>query len=70
MYHALKHARTHARTHARARARTQGFSDAATAAKLEAKLKTAGCPLEFYMYERQGHGFMNGTDWGACVIVL
>jgi len=47
----------------------QGFSDAATAAKLEAKLKSAGCPLEFYMYERQGHGFMNGTDWGKAMNV-
>eukprot|EP00277_Geminigera_cryophila_P013828 CAMPEP_0179436094 /NCGR_PEP_ID=MMETSP0799-20121207/20110_1 /TAXON_ID=46947 /ORGANISM="Geminigera cryophila, Strain CCMP2564" /LENGTH=235 /DNA_ID=CAMNT_0021215933 /DNA_START=42 /DNA_END=749 /DNA_ORIENTATION=+ len=42
----------------------KGFSDADTAAILHEKLKGSGCPLEFYMYEKQGHGFMNGTDWG------
>jgi len=42
----------------------KGFSDPEAAAKLEEKLKASGCPMEFYMYETQGHGFMNGTAWG------
>jgi hypothetical protein len=32
----------------------KGFSCPDAAAKLEAKLKSSSCPLEFYMYERQG----------------
>uniref|UniRef100_A0A6U4MRY9 Dienelactone hydrolase domain-containing protein n=1 Tax=Hemiselmis andersenii TaxID=464988 RepID=A0A6U4MRY9_HEMAN len=42
----------------------QGFSDKETADKLEAELARSGCPLEFYRYPTQGHGFMNNTQWG------
>jgi len=41
-----------------------GFSDVAASTELEALLQQSGCPLEFYRYPTQGHGFMNGTDWG------
>eukprot|EP00281_Chroomonas_sp_CCMP1168_P033630 CAMPEP_0206242988 /NCGR_PEP_ID=MMETSP0047_2-20121206/17358_1 /ASSEMBLY_ACC=CAM_ASM_000192 /TAXON_ID=195065 /ORGANISM="Chroomonas mesostigmatica_cf, Strain CCMP1168" /LENGTH=125 /DNA_ID=CAMNT_0053668059 /DNA_START=51 /DNA_END=428 /DNA_ORIENTATION=+ len=41
-----------------------GFSDKGAADKLEEALKQSGCPLEFYRYPSQGHGFMNSTDWG------
>jgi len=41
-----------------------GFSDPATADKLDALLESSGCIYEFFRYPDQGHGFMNGTEWG------
>eukprot|EP00735_Rhodelphis_limneticus_P001013 TRINITY_DN11559_c0_g1::TRINITY_DN11559_c0_g1_i1::g.21998::m.21998 TRINITY_DN11559_c0_g1::TRINITY_DN11559_c0_g1_i1::g.21998 ORF type:complete len:234 (+),score=74.35,sp/P46209/USF_AQUPY/34.16/2e-29,DLH/PF01738.13/6.7e-48,Abhydrolase_5/PF12695.2/1.2e-09,Abhydrolase_6/PF12697.2/0.00067,Abhydrolase_6/PF12697.2/16,Peptidase_S9/PF00326.16/1.1,Peptidase_S9/PF00326.16/0.0095,BAAT_C/PF08840.6/0.0066,BAAT_C/PF08840.6/6.2,Abhydrolase_3/PF07859.8/1.6,Abhydrolase_3/PF07859.8/0.69,AXE1/PF05448.7/2e+02,AXE1/P len=40
----------------------KGFSDPESADKLEAALKTAGVPYEFYRYEDEGHAFMNDLD--------
>jgi len=42
----------------------KGFSDTETANALEGELKKSGCPVEFYRYPTQGHGFMNSTAWG------
>eukprot|EP00803_Ostreobium_quekettii_P005813 evm.model.scf_128EXC.1 EVM.evm.TU.scf_128EXC.1 scf_128EXC:12966-15565(+) len=37
----------------------KGFSDTETAMKLEAQMKEAGVPVEFFYYEGAGHAFLN-----------
>lgn len=40
-----------------------GFSDPESARALEAKLKAAGSEVEIFIYEGQGHAFLNETPW-------
>lgn len=45
----------------------QGMSAPGAQDELQGLLQQSECPLEFFRYAGQGHGFMNDTDWGQAM---